>query len=359
MPCTLVWDWPDFEALFEPELCAGRSLAGARNLLPAPIFISIAGAFGVGRSTYGFPLGGLSSAVITTCHSFGRPEDARYLDMRDLGPWLPRPSARIREKARAFREARFPSGGIVGFHISAHRQRTPLYRFARTGDLFAREVDHRGGTTDLSCHRQSSHRAADAAPLRRQHPDLPEEPRHCPALAAEPTSRKSATFRRPSPARRLRLRAGLEPSPPIPALAMALNASPRCAEIEKLPVDKLTAADRWQAFRDRLSAVPAHARLLRRRYEPRIGIGLAIGAPHGRCGADFKPDTDTFIELEQLILAEATVEQDQQEILYSFPPPSFTLGNAFGLDQLRHVAAQREIFCALEMRIGPLWRLGS
>jgi hypothetical protein len=275
VPCTLVWDWPDFEALFEPE--PALQIVGRLPEFAAGTYLHLnrRGVRG-GPEHLQIPLAGPSSAVITTCHSFGRPQDARYLDMRELGPWLPRPSARIREKARAFREARFPSGGIVGFHIRRTDSERPYidspdWRFIRQAkSIIAAGQRIYLATDNRRTERQMRHRFADNILIYPKNPAIarrwPREP------DLEEISDDFADL--------LLLAAcdyvlGSSRSS-YSSLAMALNASPRCAEIEKLPVGKLSAADRWQALCDRLSAIPAHARLLRRRYEPRIGIGRAI-----------------------------------------------------------------------------------
>jgi hypothetical protein len=65
-------------------------------------------------------------------------------------------------------------------------------------------------------------------------------------------------------------------------------------------------------------------------------------------------DLGFLIALEQFMFAQATVEHDQQIILYGLSPPTFLGANAIRLDPASHEVPQRHIFMPFKMRIGPL-----
>src|SRR5207247_1824937 len=112
--CTIVWDWGDYEALFErnpdtevlsriPPDLAGRYLGIRSNL--------------TGTDQRCVPLDGQAGIILTSQHCFGATTDAESLNEFDLLPWMPRPSQAVRDKVRLFKAKAFDSGGIVGMHM--------------------------------------------------------------------------------------------------------------------------------------------------------------------------------------------------------------------------------------------------
>ena len=274
VPCTIVWDWPDFTALFEPEpslaivtqrpaLPDGTMTLTTRNVRNTPEHLRL-------------PLTGPPAAFITTCHSFGRAQDSWYLDMSELREWLPKPAAAIRERAAAFRSQHMPAGGMVGFHIRRTDSERPFidspdWRFLRQ----AKEIVEGGGRIFLA----TDNRGTERRLLRRFGDEVLVYPKN-PAIARR-WPREPDAMEIGEDYIDLLLLAGCDyvlgsQKSSYSSLAMALNGSPRSGLIDGMPVARLTAADRWQAARDRLASLPARVREFRRRYEPRLGIGRAI-----------------------------------------------------------------------------------
>lgn len=274
MACTIVWDWPDFTALFEPE--PSLAIVARRPALPADAMTLTTRNVRNTPQHLRLPLTGPSTALITTCHSFGRVQDRWYLDMSELREWLPKPAAAIREKAAAFRARHMPADGIVGFHMRRTDSERPFidspdWRFLRQ----AKEIIGAGGRIFLACDNHATERRL----LRRFGDRVLVYPKN-PAIARRWPREPDAAEIGEDYADLLLL-AGCDyvlgsHKSSYSSLAMALNGSPRSSLIDHLPVARMTAADRWQAARDHLASLPARARELRRRYEPRLGIGRAI-----------------------------------------------------------------------------------
>jgi hypothetical protein len=116
--CSIVWDWSDYEALFErdpaieviPALSAdlARDYSAMRTLLNNE---------GGSPEVRRMPLDGPAGIVLESSHCFVATSDAKPLNESDLVPWLPQPSQKVRDRVAAFRAAAFPSGLIVGMHM--------------------------------------------------------------------------------------------------------------------------------------------------------------------------------------------------------------------------------------------------
>ena len=112
--CTIVWDWQNYEALFESDPAIEvlsqipPNLASTYKVMQTSM---------TGTEHRCVPLDGPKGIVLTSQHCFGAVGESKPLDEFDLLPWLPQPSLGVREKARLFRGQSFPAGAIVGFHM--------------------------------------------------------------------------------------------------------------------------------------------------------------------------------------------------------------------------------------------------
>jgi hypothetical protein len=116
--CSVVWDWQDYDALFEHdaalEVSPVLSEELARNYSAMRTLLNDEGGSPEVRR---IPLDGPAGIVLDSCHCFTATSDVKPLDEADLTAWLPRPSQAVREKFEAFRAAAFPRGPIVGLHM--------------------------------------------------------------------------------------------------------------------------------------------------------------------------------------------------------------------------------------------------
>ena len=116
--CSVVWDWRDYEALFEPD--------ASINVIPelpnrmAPNYSAMRTLLddeGGSPETRRIPLDGPAGIVLESCHCFGTTSDVRPMNEAGLLSWLPQPSQVVRQRVAAFRGAAFPPGPIVGLHL--------------------------------------------------------------------------------------------------------------------------------------------------------------------------------------------------------------------------------------------------
>ena len=272
--CTVVWDWPDYEALFEPdptiEIVSRFPDLPAGHLRLEPR---------LDRRTalhQRLPLDGPACIAITTCHPFGSTADPHYLAMGELLPWLPQPQAAIREKAGLFREQMFPAGEVVGLHMRRTDSEHPIldspnWRFFHQ----ARAIVESGAWLYLA----TDNRRTEQQMIARFAGKLLMYPKN-------PAMRK----RWPRP---LNLTETIEDYADLLVLAScdyvlgsskssfsdfakALNGSIRSTGIERLPIGNLTADERRQRLLDGVARLPVYLRQIRRVVEPGIGIGRAV-----------------------------------------------------------------------------------
>ncbi len=150
--CSVVWDWQDYEALFEPDpaidVIAELSEGLARNYSAMRTLLNDEGGSPELRR---IPLDGPTGVVLDSCHCFGATSDVKPIDKAGLLPWLARPSRAVREKVVAFRGAAFPPGPIVGLHMRRTDNRaavaiSPDRLFVRA----ARSIRREGGAVFLA-----------------------------------------------------------------------------------------------------------------------------------------------------------------------------------------------------------------
>jgi hypothetical protein len=272
--CTVVWNWPDYESLFEPdpsiEIVSQLPALPAGHLRLQPALDRRA------APHQRLPLDGPACIAITTCHPFGSPADPHYLGIDELLPWLPQPAAAIREKARQFRERMFPAGPIVGLHI---RRTDSEWSVLDSPDwLFfhqARRIVESGARLYLATdnRRTESRMIARFAGKLLMYPKNPAMKQRWP--------------------RTLNLAETIEDYVDLLALAScdyvlgssrssfselakALNGSSRSTGIERLPIGELSADERRQRLLDEFARLPVYLRRIRRALEPRIGIGRSL-----------------------------------------------------------------------------------
>src|SRR5579862_2103030 len=254
--CTLVWDWLDYESLFEPdpsiEIVSRFPDLPAGHLRLKPMLDR--------RATLHqrLSLDGPACIAITTCHPFGSTADPHYLAIHELLPWLPQPAAAIKEKARLFRERMFPAGQIVGLHMRRTDSERPIldspnWRFFHQ----ARAIVDSGARLYLA----TDNRRTESQMIARFADRLLTYPKN-------PVMRK----RWPRP---LNLAETIEDYADLLVLAscdyvlgskessfsdlaMALNGSSRSAGIERLPTGRLTADERRQRLLDGVSRLPVY-----------------------------------------------------------------------------------------------------
>jgi hypothetical protein len=116
--CSIVWDWPDYAALFEhdPTLDVSLTLSAALACGYSAMR-TLPNGEGGSPETRRIPLDGPAGIFLDSCHCFGATSDAKAPDEGGVVTWLPRPSHAVQEKAAAFRAVAFPPGPIVGFHM--------------------------------------------------------------------------------------------------------------------------------------------------------------------------------------------------------------------------------------------------
>ena len=142
--CSILWDWQDYEALFEPdpaiETIAELPAALARDYSAMRTRLDFEGG---SPETWRIPLDGPAGIVLESCHCFSAASDERLMDERSLLRWLPQPSRTVRERAEAFRAEAFPRGPVVGLHMrrtdnKASIRRSPDRLFMRAAVSIAR-----------------------------------------------------------------------------------------------------------------------------------------------------------------------------------------------------------------------------
>jgi len=275
VPCAILWDWPDYEALFEPdpeiEILQSAPQGKTYSWMEDPPL-----GYAPKAGHLRIPLDGPARIAITTCHFFGTMADSYYLDMPDLRAFLPTPSPRVRRKVQAFRARQFPPANITGFHI--RRTDSPFSILESPDWKFfhhARAITGRGGQIYLAT---DNHRTEQQM-LRRFPGNILIYPKN--AAMAKRWPRESDIEETIDDYADLLLLASCDyvlgsSKSTYTSVAMALNGSTRCSMIEQLPLGPVTAADRRQAARDEIDKTMMRLMWLRRRLQPGIGIGRAL-----------------------------------------------------------------------------------
>ncbi len=275
VPCAILWDWPDYEALFEPDpeveilQFAPREKTYSWIEDPPLGYAPKAGHLRI-------PLDGPARIAISTCHFFGTMADSYYLDMPELRAFLPTPSPRVRRKMQAFRARQFPPANITGFHI--RRTDSPFSILESPDWKFfhhARAITGQGGQIYLAT---DNHRTEQQM-LRRFPGNILIYPKN--AAMAKRWPRGPDIEETIDDYADLLLLASCDyvlgsSKSTYTSVAMALNGSSRCSMIEQLPLGPVTAADRRQAVRDEIDKTMIRLIWLRRRLQPGIGIGRAL-----------------------------------------------------------------------------------
>jgi len=144
--CSIVWNWPDYEALFhnDPSISLLPSLPddlGQRYRAMRTLMNEEGGS----PETRRIPLDGPAGIVLKSCHCFAAPSDGKPIDESGLVPWLPQPADGIRDRVAAFRADNMAQGPVAGLHMRrtdhrAARARSPDWLFLRV----AREARKNG-----------------------------------------------------------------------------------------------------------------------------------------------------------------------------------------------------------------------
>ena len=273
VPCTILWDWPDYAAIFAPDPLMEIAPHAA---VPQHYLRMMAAPANQGMRHLRIPLDGPSRIAITTCHSFGTMADTHYFGMKELLAWLPQPSARVKEAAQSFRAAKFPPAAIVGMHIRRTDNdvsilESPSWKFFHQARaLAASGVIIYLATDNRRTEKQMQRQLGSSVLIYSKNPTIAERwPREADleeiiADYADLLLLASCDFVLGSS------------DSTFSSLAMALNGSPRCSMIEHLPVGTISSDDRVLARRDALDRTFVHLRRLRRALQPGIGLGRAL-----------------------------------------------------------------------------------
>lgn len=272
--CTIVWNWLDYESLFEPdptiEIVNRFPALPAGHLRLQPLLDRRAALH------QRLPLDGPACIAITTCHPFGSKADLHYLGMHQLLSWLPQPQAAIRGKAREFRERMFPASPIVGLHIRRTDSDHPIvdspnWRFFHQ----ARAIVDSGARLYLATdnRRTESQMVARFAGKLLMYPKNPAMGKRWPRVLNLAETIEDYVD--------LLVLASCEyvlgsNKSSFSDLAMALNGSLRSTQIERLPTGHLTADEHRQRLLDEFTRLPVYLRRIRRVVEPGIGIGRGL-----------------------------------------------------------------------------------
>ncbi len=273
VPCTILWDWPDYGAIFEPDPLIDIAPHAA---VPPHYLHMVASPNRQGVRHLSIPVDGAPRIAITTCHSFGTMADSHYLGMDELLDWLPQPAAHVKQAVQAFRTAKFPPGRIVGMHIRRTDNeisilQSPSWKFFHHARACIASGGHLYLATDNRTTEQRMQRRLGGGVL--VYPKNPNMMERWPRAAnLEETIADYAD---------LLLLASCDfvlgsTESTFSSLAIALNGSPRCSRIEQLPVGTISRDDWILARRDALERSVVRLRRLRRALQPGIGIGRAL-----------------------------------------------------------------------------------
>lgn len=279
VPCTILWDWPDYAAIFEPD-----PLIEIVPHAPVPqhYLHKVAPPDNRVESHLRIPLDDAPRIAITTCHSFGTTADTHYFGLNELLAWLPQPSARVRQAVQDFRAASFPPANIVGMHIRRTDSdvsilESPSWKFVHQ----ARAVIASGGHVYLATdnHRteqQMQRQLGTNILIYPKNPAIAERwPRKIDPRGAD-LEETIADYADMLLLASCDFVLGSSDST-FSDLAIALNASSRSCPIKELPLGVMTRDERILARRDALDRAFVRLRQLRRSLQPGIGFGRALG----------------------------------------------------------------------------------
>lgn len=132
--CSVVWNWPDYQALFQPD--------SSIELLPslpeelADRYHAMRTSTNTRGGSRRIPLDGPAGIILESCHCFGASSDGKPMDEAGLIPWLPRPSEQVRDRVATFRADNMTPGPVAGLHMrrtdhGPARARSPDWLFTR------------------------------------------------------------------------------------------------------------------------------------------------------------------------------------------------------------------------------------
>jgi len=270
--CTVVWDWQDYQALFERD----RAIEVISRIPP-----NIASTYKVMQTSMTgiehrcVPLDGPPGIILTSQHCFGATSDPKTLDEFDLLPWIPQPSPAVRDKVSLFRDQAFPTGAIVGLHMrrTDHKAAailSPDWLFIRLAEDFV----NRGGAIYLATDNSGTDKMM-MAHFRNRIVALPKNP-----ALAERWPRLFDLDETIADYADLLLLASCDyvlgsADSSYSMLAMALNGSPNCRIARRLDAQSMTGLDTVRGMQHRLRVLLFRLRQLASE-NPGLKFGPAI-----------------------------------------------------------------------------------
>ncbi len=268
--CTVVWDWPDYSALFAKD----PAIEVVSQIPP-----DLAPKYGVmqtsmtGTEHRCVPLDGPRGIILTSQHCFGATSDPGPLNEFDLLPWLPQPSQAVRDRVQMFKAHAFAAGVIVGLHMRRTDHRAAIV--LSSDWLFIRQaqaIAARGETIYLA----TDNRATEEMMRARFGASIVSLPKN-----SGPARRWPRAFNLEETIVdyvELLLLASCDhvlgsADSSYSMVAMALNGSPKCKVLRRLESDEMTGLDGTRAALHELRVLLFRLRQLEREHR-----GLKFGA---------------------------------------------------------------------------------
>jgi hypothetical protein len=135
--CSIVWNWPDYEALFQHDPSIELLPSLPEDLVRGyRVMRTAMDHEGGSPETWRVPLDGPAGIVLESCHCFSASSDGKPMDEAGLLPWLAQPADGIRDWVARFRADQMASGPVAGLHMrrTDHRParaRSPDWLFIR------------------------------------------------------------------------------------------------------------------------------------------------------------------------------------------------------------------------------------
>ena len=138
--CTLVWNWPGYDTLFQKDPLLEVISEIPRDIAAKyQVMCMKSEKEGGSPETRRIPLDQYRCLIVHSCFAFCSINDEKPLTEVDLRNWFPQPSDGLRKRAAEFRDAKLSNLNIVGLHM----RRTDNKESLRDSpdDLFVKEIN--------------------------------------------------------------------------------------------------------------------------------------------------------------------------------------------------------------------------